>query len=92
VEESGEELREVEETRIPQEDRQSQLTWAHGVWGHGCGEKRRVGENLRPARVLVLWVGGCGRTATCFPHGPGGCLAVGSHRIPARRGLDKGSP
>ena len=32
--------------------------------------RKRMGENPHPARVLVLWVGGHGRTVACFPHGP----------------------
>jgi hypothetical protein len=54
----------------------------------GVGE-RGVGENPRPARVPVLWVGRCGRTTKRFPHCPYGCLAVGSHGIPAQRVVDK---
>ena len=48
-----------------------------GVYGTvGVGNKG-VGENLHPTRVLVLWVGGCGRTAACFPGSPrwvSGCV------------------
>ena len=38
-----------------------------------------MGENLRPARVLVLWAGGHGRLPLAFHAAPGGCLAVLSH-------------
>jgi hypothetical protein len=48
--------------------------------GSGHGEIKGVGENPRPATVLVLWAGRHGRTVACFPHVLGGCLAVGSYR------------
>jgi hypothetical protein len=39
------------------------------------GGKR--GENPPPTRVLVVWAGGLGKTAACFPRGPrwvSGCV------------------
>jgi hypothetical protein len=48
---------------------------------------KRVGENLRPARVLVLWAGRHGEHA--FHTALGGCLAVGSYG-PNLKGVDKG--
>jgi hypothetical protein len=47
--------------------------------GHGCRGKRGIGENLCPARVPVLLVGGRGRTAHAFLGALGGHLAVLSH-------------
>jgi hypothetical protein len=35
-----------------------------------------VGENPHPARVLVLWVGGLGRSVHAFHEAPGEHLAV----------------
>ena len=56
----------------------------------GVGE--RVGENLHPARVLVLWSGRHWKITAHFPQGPGGgCLAVGSYR-PILRGWTRSSP
>jgi hypothetical protein len=56
----------------------------------GVGEKG-VGESRSPTRVPVLWVGGCRRTAACFPHGPRWVSGCGKLRTqPA--GVDKGSP
>ena len=40
------------------------------VQGNGRGEMKGVGENRRPARVPVLWVGRHRRTAACFPCAP----------------------
>ena len=40
--------------------------------GQWAWRKEVVGENQRPARVPVLWLGGHGRTAACFPRGPVG--------------------
>jgi hypothetical protein len=55
------------------------------------GGKRGVGENLCPTRVLVLWVGGFRRTMLSTV-ALGGCLASGSHGMPAGWGwgLEKG--
>jgi hypothetical protein len=56
------------------------------------GEIKGVGENPRPVKTS----GALGRR-TPFLAAPGGCLAVGSHRIPAEGGWeglggDKGQP
>lgn len=55
--------------------------------GAGHGRIKGVGENPRPARAPVIWVGGG------FPHAfhmaPGRCLAVGSYR-PSPRGSGGG--
>ena len=40
------------------------------LWGRGYVGKRGMGECQRPARVSVLWDGGQGRTAGCFPCSP----------------------
>ena len=51
---------------------------------------REEGEGL--ARVSVLWAGGHGRTAGCFPLGPGwasGCVKL---LIPLSGVVDKGKP
>ena len=45
--------------------------------GQGGRGKREWERTRDPSRVLVLWVGGRGRTAGHFPHGPGwasGCV------------------
>jgi hypothetical protein len=61
--------------------------------GHGGIKEwglKGVGENPRPARVLVLWTDGCRRLPHAFHAAPGGCLAVGSHGISAQRVVNKG--
>jgi hypothetical protein len=40
-----------------------------------------VGENPCPTRVPVFWAGGCRGVSHAFHMAPGGCLAVGTHRL-----------
>jgi hypothetical protein len=51
-----------------------------------------VGENLRPARVPVLWAGGRWRTARRFPHGPGWASGCVKPLTPHRVWWTRGSP
>lgn len=51
--------------------------WLTVLRGRGYVGKRGVGENLRP--VLMLWVGGHGRTVHAFHTALGGHLAMLSH-------------
>ena len=57
--------------------------------GARCGGIKEMGGNLRPARVPVLWVGGCGELPHAFHVALGGYLAVRSYR-PSPQGVDKG--
>jgi hypothetical protein len=50
------------------------------VSGSRHGGIKGVGENPHPARVPVLWAGGCGGLSRTFHAAPGGHLAVESHR------------
>jgi hypothetical protein len=56
------------------------------VGGHWCGEKRGVGEDPHPARVLMLWAGGLLSTLPWV--GVWLCEATD----PTLRVVDKGQP
>jgi hypothetical protein len=47
--------------------------------GSGRGEIKRVGENPRPTRVLLLWAGRRRELPHALHVAPDGCLALGSH-------------
>jgi hypothetical protein len=49
-----------------------------------------VGENLRPARVLVLWAGEHGRLQHIFHAALGGVSGCIKPLTPAQRVVDKG--
>jgi hypothetical protein len=54
-------------------------TFPYTLRGLGCGGKRGEGENPHPARVLMFWAEGHGRTAHAFHGAPGGHLAMLNH-------------
>ena len=61
------------------------------LWVIGYGRIKGVGENLHPARVPVLWVGGCRGLPHTFHGALGGYLVVGSYG-PSPRDWTRGSP
>jgi hypothetical protein len=57
----------------------------------GVGEEGK-GESLHPARVPVLWAGGCSRTAGRFPLSPEWASGCVKPLTPLSGGWTRGSP
>ena len=62
-----------------------------GGFGQWVLGKEGVGETLSPARVLVLWVGKCWRTAAHFPCGPRWLSGCGKSLDPISVGSGQGA-
>jgi hypothetical protein len=58
----------------------------------GCGGRGVGRECPCLVRVPVLWAGGCGRTARCFPRGPGWAFGCVKPLTPHGRGWTRSSP
>ena len=65
----------------------SSIPLSVGQWAWGI---RRVGENLYPPEFWCSGPVDAGGLPYAFHTAPGGCLAVGSHWIPAQQRVDNG--